>query len=69
VTDLGPSAKLVYTVLEHEGPLTQQQIVERTRLAARTVRKALSRLKGEDVIEERVYLQDARQRLYHVAEE
>jgi transcription initiation factor IIE alpha subunit len=68
VTDLGPSAKLVYTVLEHEGPLTQQQVVDRTRLAARTVRKALTRLKSADVVEERVYLQDARQRLYHVRE-
>jgi len=69
VGDLGPSAKLVYTVLEHEGPLTQQDLVERTRLAARTVRKALSRLEEEEAVDERVYLQDARQRLYSVREE
>ncbi len=59
----------MYTVLEHEGPLTQQDLVERTRLAARTVRKALSRLEEEDAVDERVYLQDARQRLYSVREE
>jgi DNA-binding MarR family transcriptional regulator len=69
VADLGPSAKLVYTVLDHEGPLTQQDLVERTRLAARTVRKALSRLEEADAVDERVYLQDARQRLYSVREE
>jgi DNA-binding MarR family transcriptional regulator len=69
VGDLGPSAKLVYTVLAHEGPLTQQALVERTRLAARTVRKALSRLEEQDAVDERIYLQDARQRLYSVREE
>ena len=68
ITDLPPSAKLVYKVLEYDGPLTQKGIVEESMLSARTVRYALERLDEVGVIEEDVYFADARQNLYELSE-
>ncbi len=65
--DLPPSAKLVYKVLEYDGPLTQKRIVEETMLSARTVRYALERLEDRGVVDEDVYFADARQSLYQLA--
>ncbi|MFW5965729.1 MAG: ArsR family transcriptional regulator [Halodesulfurarchaeum sp.] len=65
--ELPPSAKLVYKVLEYDGPLTQKRIVEQSMLSARTVRYALDRLDDCECIDERVYFQDARQSLYTLA--
>ena len=65
---LTPSAKFVYTVLEYEGPLTQKALAEQTRLSQRSVRSALADLGDVDLVEERIYPEDARQRLYAVAE-
>jgi DNA-binding Lrp family transcriptional regulator len=63
--DAPPSAKLVVKVLEYsDGPLTQQQISERSRLSPRTVRSSIKRLKDQNVLEERVYVPDARKQLY-----
>jgi DNA-binding MarR family transcriptional regulator len=62
--DLPPSAKLVFIVLEYEGPLTQKQIVEESRLSERTARYALRQLKEIDAINEEMNLRDARQMLY-----
>ncbi|MDM7939390.1 MAG: hypothetical protein QUS07_03495 [Methanothrix sp.] len=59
-----PSAKLVFKVLESGSLLTQKDIVARTYLPPRTVRYALSRLKEQHVLQERLYFQDARQSLY-----
>ena len=64
IEDLPPSAKLVYKVLEYDGPLTQKQLVDETMLAPRTVRYALERLSDADAVGETVYIQDARQTLY-----
>jgi transcription initiation factor IIE alpha subunit len=64
--DLPPSAKLVYKVLEYDGPLTQKRIVEETMLSARTVRYALERLEDRDVVDEDIYFADARQSLYQL---
>jgi transcription initiation factor IIE alpha subunit len=61
---LPPSAKLVFKVLESGSLLTQKDIVAKTYLPARTVRYALSRLKEEDILQERFHFQDARQSLY-----
>jgi transcription initiation factor IIE alpha subunit len=66
ITDLPPSAKLVYKVLEFSGPLTQKQIVERSMLSQRTVRDALARLREIDTVSEEVYIPDARQNLYEL---
>ena len=69
IADLPPSAKLVYKVLEYNGPLTQKGIVEESMLSARTVRYALERLDEIGVIQEDVYFADARQNLYEITEE
>jgi DNA-binding MarR family transcriptional regulator len=64
--DLPPSAKLVYKVLEYDGPLTQKGIAEEAMLAPRTVRYALDRLDERDLVEEDIYFADARQSLYRL---
>jgi DNA-binding MarR family transcriptional regulator len=66
--DLPPSAKLVFKVLEYNGPLTQKGIVEESMLSARTVRYALERLEDIGVVDEDVYFADARQNLYQLTE-
>jgi predicted transcriptional regulator len=66
IEDLPPSAKLVYKVLEYNGPLTQKGIVKESMLSARTVRYALERLDEVGVIKEDVYFADARQNLYEI---
>lgn len=68
IENLPPSAKLVYKVLEYDGPLTQKGIVEESMLSARTVRYALERLDAVGVIEEDVYFADARQNLYEIVD-
>ncbi|WP_227357040.1 hypothetical protein [Haladaptatus salinisoli] len=62
--ELPPSAKLVYRVLEDDAPLTQRQVREDALLPARTTRDALTKLKERDIVEERLYVPDARKRLY-----
>lgn len=69
LVDLPPSAKLVYKVLEYNGPLTQKGIVEESMLSARTVRYALERLEGINAVDEDVYFADARQNLYEITGE
>ncbi|GAA0663780.1 helix-turn-helix transcriptional regulator [Natronoarchaeum mannanilyticum] len=64
LSECPPSAKLVYKVLEHDGELTQQELAEATMLSPRTVRHALSDLDEEGLIDQRVYLADARQKIY-----
>lgn len=61
---LPPSAKQVLLVLASDGPLTQKDIISKTDLPQRTVRYALGRLKGEEMLEERFCFRDARQSLY-----
>ena len=67
--DLPPSAKLVFKVLEYNGPLTQKGIVEESMLSARTVRYALERLETIGIVDEDVYFADARQNLYQLTVE
>ena len=64
---LPPSAKLVYKTLEYEGPLTQGQLADQSLLPARTVRYALSTLEDEGVVDEELFIQDARKRLYSLS--
>ena len=44
--------------------MTQKEIIRETYLPERTVRYAISRLKAENVLVERLHLVDARQSLY-----
>jgi predicted transcriptional regulator len=69
ISDLPPSAKLVYKVLEYNGPMTQKGIVQESMLSARTVRYALERLEGINVVKQDVYFADARQNLYEILPE
>ena len=64
--DLPPSAKLVFTVLEHEGELTQQGVAKETMLPIRTARYALNRLEDIGAVDRRFYFADARQNIYWV---
>ena len=63
-----PSAKLVYTVLEHEGELTQGEIARESRLCSRTVRYAVGVLEEHGLVSSRVSLEDARRSIYRIAE-
>jgi len=63
---LPPSAKQVLQVLASYGPLTQKDIIGKTDLPPRTVRYALGRLRGEEMLEERFCFRDARQSLYYL---
>lgn len=66
VETLPPSSKLVYKTLEYEGPMTQSQLAEESLLPQRTVRHALGKLEAADVVEESVYLMDARKSSYRL---
>ena len=69
LSDLPPSAKLVAVVLDHEGPLSQTELIEETLLPQRTAREALDRLEERGLLERRVSYTDARKRLYSLAAE
>jgi DNA-binding MarR family transcriptional regulator len=64
LVNLSPSAKLVFRVLQHNHPLTSQEIADRTLLPQRTARYALNKLDDADLIEERVDPQEPRTQLY-----
>lgn len=66
IIQLSPSVKLVFKVLEYRGLMTQKELVAESYLPPRTVRYALSKLKKEGILEERLYYKDARQCLYGV---
>ncbi|QLK26743.1 MarR family transcriptional regulator [Natrinema zhouii] len=68
LADLPPSAKLVYKVLEYEGPMTQERIAAESRLCPRTVRYALGKLEDGGIVTSRVCLEDARQSTYRIGE-
>jgi predicted ArsR family transcriptional regulator len=65
VAELAPSRKLVYLVLQEDGPLTQVDLIERCALHERTARDALDELVETGVVEKQPYLGgDARKSLY-----
>ncbi|MFB1065775.1 MarR family transcriptional regulator [Natrinema sp. H-ect4] len=64
VDETPPSAKLVLTVLAHEGSLTQSRLAEETMLPARTVRYALQQLEEHDLVDSQISFADARQHVY-----
>jgi len=68
VASLPPSAKLVYKTLQYEGAMTQTQLADASLLPQRTVRHALKKLEEADVVEESVYLMDARKSNYRLAD-
>jgi len=64
IIQLSPSVKLVFKILEYKGLMTQKDLVAESYLPPRTVRYALTMLKKEGIVEERLYYKDARQCLY-----
>jgi DNA-binding MarR family transcriptional regulator len=51
VADLPPSAGYVLDVIERDGPLSRQQLLEETYLAERSLDRALTTLETRDLIE------------------
>ncbi|WP_248908132.1 MarR family transcriptional regulator [Halocatena marina] len=64
VRDLPPSCKLIWFVLDREGEVTQQALIEATEMSPRTVRYALNRLRENGLVSVRPYPMDARQCVY-----
>ncbi len=64
--DLPPSAKLVYKVLEYEGPLTTREIISKTGLPPRTVRYAINLLIDKRLVVKRHFDRDARVSVYSI---
>jgi DNA-binding MarR family transcriptional regulator len=65
-TPLSHSSKLVLRVLEKGGQMTHKDLVGKTRLAPRTVRYALKKLKERKLIIELFNFRDARQIFYQM---
>lgn len=64
LTDLPPSAKLVYKVLEYHGRLPQKRLLAETRLSSRTLRYAITQLEDVGLVDSQQALFDARQTCY-----
>ncbi len=63
-----PSARFIYKLLEHEGPLTPSEMARDSGLTSRTVRSALNHLVDLGLVVKRASLRDARTDVYDVAE-
>ena len=61
---LPPSSKTVLAILGTGGAMTHKDLVQKTRLAPRTVRYALKKLKERHLIIEKFNFRDARQIIY-----
>lgn len=62
--NLPPSSLTVLQILDQGGAMTHKDLVKKTRLAPRTVRYALKRLKEKNLIIEKFNFKDARQIIY-----
>ncbi len=63
---LPPSAKLVYKILEYEGPLNRIELINRTGLPSRTVDYALNLLVSKGVVVRKQVDKDARMTIYAI---
>ncbi|MEM3786442.1 MAG: hypothetical protein QXZ59_03580 [Nitrososphaeria archaeon] len=63
---LPPSAKLVYKILEYEGPLNRLELINRTGLPSRTVDYALNLLVSKGVVVRKQVDKDARMSIYTI---
>ena len=62
-----PSAKLVYKILEYEGPLTQKEIADKSMLPLRTVRYAISMLSKNGLVARMPDARDSRRHVYFIS--
>ena len=67
VAGLAPAAKLVYAVVEHEGPVTQADLVAATGLSRSTVRRSAAALADCGVLTARPSTRDPRYVVYRAA--
>jgi DNA-binding MarR family transcriptional regulator len=63
---LPPSAQYVYHVLEEDGPLPRQELLDRVELNERTLDRALDRLKERDNIAKKRDHTDLRRSIYKI---
>lgn len=63
---LPASSKLIYKILQHEGNMTQKEIINASLLPERTVRYALNMLLKKGMITTQPHFKDARQSVYGV---
>jgi predicted transcriptional regulator len=61
---LPPSSRTVLEILDSGGAMTHKDLVKKSRLAPRTVRYALKKLKERHLIIEKFNFRDARQIIY-----
>ena len=66
LSELPPSALLVYRVLKECRPLTKQEICAESYLCASTAGSALTKLIDAGLIEDSPYHSDLRKREYHL---
>jgi predicted transcriptional regulator len=63
-SSLPPSSKTVLQILDNGGAMTHKDLVTKSKLAPRTVRYALKKLKEHQMIIEKFNFRDARQIIY-----
>ena len=61
---LPPSSQTILQILNAGGAMTHKELVKRSKLAPRTVRYALKKLKEKHLIIEKFNFKDARQIIY-----
>ncbi|MDD1702793.1 MAG: ArsR family transcriptional regulator [Methanoregula sp.] len=61
---LPPSSRTVLAILDTGGAMTHKDLVQKSKLAPRTVRYALKKLKERHLIIEKFNFRDARQIIY-----
>ncbi|MBP1928568.1 DNA-binding MarR family transcriptional regulator [Methanolinea mesophila] len=66
--NLPPSSKTVLKILDEGGAMTHKELVKKSKLAPRTVRYALKKLKEKHLIIEKFNFRDARQIIYQYRE-
>jgi len=65
-TRLPQSSKKVMKILDCGCPMTQKDLVKKTRLHPRTVRYALKKLKERELLIEKLKMDDLRQIMYQI---
>ena len=68
IQDGAPSAKFVYYVLEDQGPVPREELVELTRLPERTVDCAINDLEDAELVTQERDHYDARRVVYRLTE-
>jgi DNA-binding transcriptional ArsR family regulator len=68
IESLPPAPTCLFKTLEHEGPLSGRQLIERSYLPERTVEDAISRLRESGLVAVEQRPGDAREREYRLAE-